>query len=95
MRIRWHLSVVSFFGIGAIAGLAFALSGPIAPIRVMGLIALTCGVLGVVLMGTVLSIDDPAYWKWLRRRSRIVLGQARARVDVWMHGYPYGIRPAL
>ena len=80
MHIHWHDPVLAFFGTGFVAGCAFAVTGPIAPIRVLGLIALACGALGMWVTVVALRSDDLAHWISLRNRGSALFDQVRAKV---------------
>jgi len=80
MNIRWQVRVVAFFGMGAIAGMAFAVVGPVLPIRLLGLFALLCGTLGAVLNAAMLRHDEPAYWTLLLQQGRMLWSVAWAKM---------------
>jgi hypothetical protein len=87
MSFRWHDIVLAFFGAGLVAGLAFAVAGPIAPIRALGLAAIVFAALGVWVMTLALRNDHPEHWDELRSRGDTLLAHWRARLADAMPGY--------
>ena len=80
MTIRWHDIVLALFGAGLFAGCAFAVAGAIAPIRALGLAALTFAALGMWVTALALRNDDPEHWDELRSRGRALIARWRAKL---------------
>jgi hypothetical protein len=94
MNIRWQVRIVAFFGMGAIAGMAFAVAGPVLPIRLLGLFALLCGTLGAVLNAAMLRHDEPAYWTLLLQQGRMLQSVAWAKIRERLAHGTYAFRHA-
>ena len=68
MRARLLQSALAFFGIAAAFGAAFAVFGPISPIRVLGLAALAFAALGCAVQLYALHEFAPEAYAALRER---------------------------
>jgi hypothetical protein len=69
MANRWIVIGLNFFAVATLAGLAFALLGPIHLVRVLGLVATACGGAGVLLHAAALHRASPD--RLVRWRERI------------------------
>jgi len=67
---RFIRRALAFFAVTALAGLAFAIQGPVAAMRMLGLVALTLSALGCALEVYALRAFDPAGYVALKRRAK-------------------------
>jgi hypothetical protein len=67
---RFFRVALAFFAATALAGLAFAVQGPVAAMRMLGLVALTLSALGCALEVYALRVFDPAGYVALKRRAK-------------------------
>lgn len=66
---RFSLWCLRAFILAAVAGAVIALFAPVTFVRVLGIVALAGGVLGLVLHSLLLRRDHPAAWAALRVRG--------------------------
>ncbi len=67
---RWFKGAFVFFAASAVLGLGFVVLGPVALIRLLGLVALLCAALGCALELWALRRFDPRAYAVVRARMR-------------------------
>jgi len=55
----WHLPAIAFFVSGLVAGLAFAIAGPVVAVRTLGGLAMASAVFGIVTVGYAARLENP------------------------------------
>jgi hypothetical protein len=92
MKTNWILAGLFAFTVAAVLGLVLALVGPVAPLNMLGGIAMLLGVAGMIVHAQLLQDRDPHAWSVLRYRAAIIPAHL---VDAWSrlrHGL--GLAPA-
>lgn len=55
----WHLPAIAFFVLGLLAGVAFAVTGPIVAIRALGGVAVVAALLGIASVAYAARLENP------------------------------------
>ncbi len=69
MNYRWYLWALGFFAAGLLMGAGFVMFGPLAVVRILGMLAMAFSVAGGAISLWTFRADDP--WQWELYRFRI------------------------
>lgn len=78
MTVRTWLDFLAMFALSAALGALFCVFGPVAFVRLLGLVAFIAGAAGCAVQIYAMHEFAPAVYVALRRRARVHLRRARA-----------------